>query len=78
MSRGTKTGCSMGGSIINTRLERYKNSKKYKNSLKKIKKCSQCVNFSKGYCKNFNMRPSTLELAGRCKSFEVKAQKKEK
>ena len=78
MGRGTSTGCSLGGRIINTRLERYKNSKKYKEALKKIKKCNQCVNFSKGFCKKFNMRPSTLELAGRCKAFEPKAEKKKK
>lgn len=78
MGRGTSTGCSLGGRIINTRLERYKNSKKYKEALKKIKKCNQCVNFSKGFCKKFNMRPSTLELAGRCKAFEPKPEKKKK
>ena len=78
MGRGTGTGCSLGGRIINTRLERYKNSKKYKEALKKIKKCNQCVNFSKGFCKKFNMRPSTLELAGRCKAFDPKLKKKKK
>ena len=76
MGRGTSTGCSLGGRIINTRLERYKNSKKYKESLKKIKKCNQCVNFNRGFCRKFNMRPSTLELAGRCKAFESKPEKK--
>ena len=78
MGRGTSTGCSLGGRIINTRLERYKNSKKYKEALKKIKKCNQCVNFSKSFCRKFNMRPSTLELAGRCKAFDPKPKKKKK
>ena len=78
MGRGPSTGCSLGGRIINTRLERYKNSKKYKEALKKIKKCNQCVNFSKCFCNKFNMRPSTLELAGRCKAFEPKPKKKKK
>ena len=78
MGRGTSTGCSLGGRIINTRLERYKNSKKYKESLKKIKKCNQCINFSRGFCRTFTMRPSTLELANRCKAFEFKPKKKNK
>ena len=76
MGRGTSTGCSLGGTIIRFRREKNKKSKKYKESLKNIKKCNKCVNFRKGYCKKFSMRPTTLELADICKSFEAKPKKK--
>ena len=78
MSKGKHTGCSMGGSILNTKYERYKNSKKYKADQKKVKKCTQCVNFKNGYCINFKMRPSILELANKCKAFESRTQRKRK
>ena len=75
MTKGKHTGCSMGGSILNTRLERYKNSKKYKAIQSKTKKCTQCSKFNKGYCTNFNMKPSILELANSCKAFESKSKR---
>lgn len=64
----------MGGTIENVRYERYKNSKKYKAIQRKIKKCTSCRHHDKGYCTNFNMRPSTLELANKCKAFETRTQ----
>lgn len=76
MNKNKHSGCSMGGTIINTRLERYKSTRKYKALQKKIKKCSQCKKSYKGYCNEFKMRPSTPELANSCKVFEKKSTSK--
>lgn len=56
-------GASMGGTIEYVKVKKKKPSKR---------NCQKCKNFSSGYCKKHNLRPTTIELGAKCVSFEKK------